>query len=95
MCVSCFLVGNKPPQVMWKGAQLSASDSWSSYLTALGEWLFIVIFYSTMYNFFFFLSFFFFCGLLLLIGNCEVFFSVRFTEIILPTRMVRKPSGFF
>lgn len=55
MYVSCFLVGNKPPQDMWKGAQLSASDSWSSYLTALREWFFIEIFYSTVYNFFFFL----------------------------------------
>lgn len=90
MYVSCFLVGNKPPQDTLKGAQLSASDSWrsSSYLATLGERFFIVNFYSTMYVCFFF------SGLLLLIGNCEVF-SVRFTEIILPTRMVRNPSGFF
>lgn len=86
MYVSCFLAGNKPPQDMWKGAQLSASDSWSSYLTALGEWFFIV-------NFILLCIIFFFCGLLLLIGNCEVY--RRFTEIILPTRMVRNPSGFF
>lgn len=88
MYVSCFLVGNKPPQDILKGAQLSASVSKrSSYLTTLGE-CFIVNFYSAMYDIFFF------SGLLLFIGNCEVF-SVRFTEIILPTGMVRKPSGFF
>lgn len=69
MYVSCFLVGNKSPQDMLKGAQLSASDSWSSYLTTLGERFFIVNFYSTMY-----VLGFFFSGLLLLIGNCEVFF---------------------
>lgn len=52
MYVSCFLVGNKPPQDILKGAQLSASVSKrSSYLTTLGE-RFIVNFYSAMYDFF-------------------------------------------
>lgn len=55
MYVSCFLVGNKPPQDILKGAQLSGSVSKrSSYLTTLGE-RFIVNFYSAMYDFFFFL----------------------------------------
>lgn len=55
MYVSCFLVGNKPPQDILKGAQLSASVSKrSSYLTTLGE-RFIVNFYSAMCDFFFFL----------------------------------------
>lgn len=55
MYVSCFLVGNKSPQDMLKRAQLSASDSWSSYLTTLGERFFIVNFYCTMYVLVFFL----------------------------------------
>lgn len=49
MYVSCFLVGNKPPQDMLKGAHLSASDSSSSYLTTLGERFFVVNFYSTVF----------------------------------------------